>query len=166
MNADAASVGGLFHIWPYRTRSQSEPRNLLLGEGSPRASIVFANETRIAQDCLFRLMGIPRSNREEPEVRLAFRNQADFDEPAVVREFLSIPGGGVGTDRVRATSRYCVTSAIHLETSSGCQREFSVRPFGSKLQICERAHAKARQQHLILGVGHRVADVLVQEVVA
>src|ERR1700752_3924491 len=153
MNTEAASVGCLFHIRPHRTRSQSEPRDLLLGEGSPRASVVFANETGIAQDCLFRLMGIPRSNREEPEVRLAFRNQANCDEPAVAREFLGIPGGGVGTDKVRAASRYCVTSATHLETSSGCQRQFSVRPFGSKLQIRERAHAKAGQQHLILGIG-------------
>ena len=32
-------------------------------------------------------MRIPRTNREESEIRLAFRNQANFDEPAAGRQF-------------------------------------------------------------------------------
>jgi hypothetical protein len=35
-----------------------------------------------------------------------------------------------------------------------------------ELQIGERAHAEARHENLVLGVGHRIADVLVQQVVA
>src|SRR5882672_7475382 len=35
-----------------------------------------------------------------------------------------------------------------------------------ELQIGEHAHADARHENLILGVGHRIADVLVQQVVA
>src|SRR5205823_13003531 len=35
-----------------------------------------------------------------------------------------------------------------------------------ELQIGKRAHADARQENLVLGVGHRIADVLVQQVVA
>src|SRR4051812_13508509 len=41
-------------------------------------------------------------------------------------------------------------------------------PAGSELelQIGKRAHADARHQNLVLGVGHRIADVLVQQIVA
>src|SRR5437762_14237285 len=35
-----------------------------------------------------------------------------------------------------------------------------------ELQIGERAHADAWHQNLVLGVGHRIADVLVQQIVA
>ena len=35
-----------------------------------------------------------------------------------------------------------------------------------ELQIGKRAHADARHENLVLGVGHRIADVLVQQVVA
>src|SRR5204863_8613369 len=36
----------------------------------------------------------------------------------------------------------------------------------SKLQLREGANAEARHQHLVLGVGHRIANCLVEQVVA
>lgn len=69
------------NIWSHAIRSQSEARYLLVGKGALGGPFVFLNDTRIAQDSLFRVTSLKRSNRKESGIRLPFRLQADLDEP-------------------------------------------------------------------------------------
>ena len=74
------------NIWPHTIRSQSEARDLLAGKESLRGPFVLPNDTRIAQDSLFRVSSLKRSNCKESGIRLPFRPQADLDEPTTFRQ--------------------------------------------------------------------------------
>jgi hypothetical protein len=74
------------NIRPHAIHSQSEARDLLVGKGSLGGPFVFPNDTRIAQDSLFRVTSLKRSDRKESGVRLPFRPQADLDEPTTFRK--------------------------------------------------------------------------------
>jgi hypothetical protein len=69
--------------------SQLQPRDFVLGKAPPRVPLVFPNDTRIAQDQLLGITSLFCSNGEESRIRLAFRGQANLDEPAAFREFRS-----------------------------------------------------------------------------
>src|ERR1700754_4544595 len=74
------------NIRPHAIHSQSEARDLFVGKGSLGGPFVFPNDTRIAQDSLFRVTNLKRSNRKESGIRLPFRPQADLDEPTTFRQ--------------------------------------------------------------------------------
>jgi hypothetical protein len=73
------------NIRPHAIRSQSEIRDLLVGKGAQGGPLVFPNDTRIAQDSLFRVTYLTRSNRKESGVSFPFR-QAQLDEPTTLRK--------------------------------------------------------------------------------
>ena len=73
------------NIRPHAIHAQSEARDLLVGKGAQGGPPVFPNDTRIAQDGLFRVTYLKRSNRKEPGVSFPFR-QAELDEPATLRK--------------------------------------------------------------------------------
>jgi len=72
-------------IRPHAIRSQSEARDLLVGKRAQGDPLVFPNDTRIAQDRLFRVTYPTRSNREESGISFPFR-QAQLDEPTRLRK--------------------------------------------------------------------------------
>ena len=61
------------NIRPHAIHSQSEARDLVVGKGTQGGSLVCPNDTRIAQDSLFRVTCRKRSNRKESGIRFAFR---------------------------------------------------------------------------------------------
>jgi hypothetical protein len=67
--------------------SQLEPGDFVLGKASPRVPLVFSNDARIAQDQLLGVTGLLCPNGEQSRIRLAFRDQANLDQPATFREF-------------------------------------------------------------------------------
>ena len=73
------------NIRPHAIHAQSEARDLLVGKGAQGGPLVFPNDTRIAQDGLFRVTYLKRSNRKESGVSFPFR-QAELDEPATFRK--------------------------------------------------------------------------------
>jgi hypothetical protein len=73
------------NIRPHAIHSQSEARDLLVGKGTQGGPLVFPNDTRIAQDSLFRLTCLKRSNRKESGISFPFR-QAYLDEPTTLRK--------------------------------------------------------------------------------
>jgi hypothetical protein len=60
-------------IRPHAIDSQSEARDLLVGKGALGGPFVFPNDTRIAQDGLFRITCLKRSNRKESGISFPFR---------------------------------------------------------------------------------------------
>src|SRR5262245_5731928 len=54
----------------------------------------------------------------------------------------------------------------HVLSDSAAKLPRNRYPFPLELEVRERAHADTRHQNLILGKGYRVADVLVQQIVA
>jgi hypothetical protein len=60
-------------IRPHAIDSQSEARDLLVGKGTQGGPLVFPNDTRIAQDSLFRVTYRTRSNRKESGISFPFR---------------------------------------------------------------------------------------------
>ena len=73
-------------IRPHAVHSQPETYDLLVGKGSQGGPPVFPNDTRIAQDSLFRVTSPKRSNRKESGIRLPLRHQAHLDEPTTFRK--------------------------------------------------------------------------------
>jgi hypothetical protein len=73
------------NIRPHAIHSQSEARDLLVGQGSQGGPLVFPNDAGIAQDSLFRVTCLERSNRKESGIGFPFR-QAHFDEPGTLRK--------------------------------------------------------------------------------
>ena len=73
------------NIRPHAIHSQSEARDLLVGKGSQGGPLVFPNDTRIAQDSLFRVTYLKRSNRKKSGISFPFR-QAYLDEPTTLRK--------------------------------------------------------------------------------
>jgi hypothetical protein len=61
------------NIRPHAIRSQSEARDLLVGKRAQGDPFVFPNDTRIAQDRLFRVTYPTRSNREESGISFPLR---------------------------------------------------------------------------------------------
>ena len=61
------------NIRPHAIHSQSEARDLLVGKGSQGGPLVFPNDTRIAQDSLFRVTYLKRSNRKKSGISFPFR---------------------------------------------------------------------------------------------
>jgi hypothetical protein len=60
------------NIRPHAIHSQSEARDLLVGKGSQGGPLVFPNDTGIAQDSLFRVTCLERSNRKKSGIRHPF----------------------------------------------------------------------------------------------
>ena len=73
------------NIRPHAIHSQSEARDLLVGKGAQCGPLIFRNDTRIAQDCLFRVIYLKRSNRKKSGISFPFR-QAYLDEPTTLRK--------------------------------------------------------------------------------
>ena len=73
------------NIRPHAIHAQSEARDLLVGKGALGGPFVFPNDTRIAQDGLFRVTYLKRSNRKESGISFPFR-QAYLDEPTTLRK--------------------------------------------------------------------------------
>jgi hypothetical protein len=70
----AASFTGIAqNIRPHAVHSQSEARDLVVGKGAQGGPLVFPNDTRIAQDSLFRVTHLKRSNRKISGIRFPFR---------------------------------------------------------------------------------------------
>jgi hypothetical protein len=61
------------NIRPHAIHAQSEARDLLVGKGAQGGPPVFPNDTRIAQDGLFRITCLKRSNRKESGISFPFR---------------------------------------------------------------------------------------------
>ena len=61
------------NIRPHAIRSQSETRDLLLGKGAQGGPLIFPNDTRIAQDGVFSVTYLKRSNRKESGLMVPFR---------------------------------------------------------------------------------------------
>ena len=61
------------NIRPHAIHSQSEARDLVVGKGTQGGSLVCPNDAGIAQDSLFRITWLKRSNRKETGVRFPFR---------------------------------------------------------------------------------------------
>jgi len=61
------------NVRPHAIHSQSEARDLLAGKGAQGGPLVFRNDTRIAQDSLFRVTYLKRSNRKESGIGFPFR---------------------------------------------------------------------------------------------
>ena len=56
------------NIRPHAIHSQSEARDLVLGKGTQGGPLVFPNEAGKAQDSLFRITCLKRSNRKESAI--------------------------------------------------------------------------------------------------
>jgi hypothetical protein len=69
----ASNTRRLENIRPHAIDSQSEARDLLVGKGAQGGPPVFPNDTRIAQDGLFRITCLKRSNRKESGISFPFR---------------------------------------------------------------------------------------------
>ena len=73
------------NIRPHAIRSQSEAGDLLVGQGAQGVPLVAPNDARIAQDSLFRVTYLKRSNRKISGIGFPFR-QAELDEPSTWRK--------------------------------------------------------------------------------
>src|SRR6476620_5032128 len=113
-------------------------------------------------------LALTLSEREEISRGIAVRRSARSmagllgRSPSTVSREISRNGGydgyraALADDKAWARARRpkrCKSPEVHLDV-------------GSKLQIRKGPDADARQQDLVLGVGHRIADVLVQQIVA
>src|SRR4051795_1247119 len=61
------------NVRPHAIHSQSEAHDLLVGEGTQGGPLVFPNDTRKAQDSLFRVACLTRSSRKESGIGFPFR---------------------------------------------------------------------------------------------
>jgi hypothetical protein len=61
------------NIRPNAIHSQSEARDLLAGKGPQGGPLVFPNDAGIAQDSLFRVTYLQRSNRKKSGISFPFR---------------------------------------------------------------------------------------------
>ncbi len=64
------------NVWTHAIHFQPETHDLLVGKEPQGGPLVFLNDTRIAQDSLFRGTYVTRADRKESGIRLTFRHQA------------------------------------------------------------------------------------------